>query len=588
MRPILLFLLIPLALCLQPDPSCVEPSEPEKDCDSTNYETYVDCQRQKMARRSKRNICQSECDGDNCVEEDSCGGCDCEECSSYSNSQCCSSCCRATRCRTTSCCQRTCRTTCRDSSCRNSCKKSCYNGINPTPVPDKQSKTNANTNTTINNVNKHNVTTIIHLNNIINTTNVIDVPISLNNTNINNITYYTDESGGNVAPVYLPAQGPQGPPGLPGSPGSPGIPGTPGYPGFPGQSGFPGQAGSTPNAPNPPNQPVQPNQQPQPGCCTVVGPRQCVRTDTFPFVNCFHYKTNTCGDICKSNIMHVQPRQVCSAVPFQPPQCQQQIAYIPQPQPKCAYQSTWPYVSCGIQNQQTSCEGCYEHYYEEGRKNQQNCNPSCYDDGFGMGPLYRQGPMYRQGFSHVPSCYQTNTCGGYPANMNFGYGYGYGNGMVGGFMNPYYGGMPMASGMGMGTEMGMMGTPMYGNPYPSNAIYPTPSNGSDLPFWMNGTNTYPTDENVPEEELRKIFNKRAVKVQEEIVPPGTYNVGPFKITKTFPNFIAPDLPPIEKVPLVTEEVSEKEADAKVIISTGRHHHHHHSKHLQKEEHIKKG
>lgn len=157
------------------------------ECDSSNYESYVDCQR---AKRAKRNVCDYDCEGGDCGDE--CNTCDCDECSGFSTSSCCSNCCSATRCRTTSCCQRTCRVACRDTSCRTSCKKSCYKGLkkdSSSSTVNSQTKNNV----TLENDNKHNITTIIHLNNIINTTNLIDVPITLNNTNVNNITVLSEE-----------------------------------------------------------------------------------------------------------------------------------------------------------------------------------------------------------------------------------------------------------------------------------------------------------------------------------------------------------------------------------------------------------
>jgi hypothetical protein len=97
--------------------------------------------------------------------------------------------------------------------------------------------------------------------------------------------------------------------------------------------------------------------------------------------------------------------------------------YIPQPQPKCSYQSLWPYVSCGIQKQET-CQGCYSHYTIEGSNNYLNCPSQCYDDGFGaMGSYYRQGPVYRQWYSHAP-CYE---CLGYQNPYANLYGFGYPN-----------------------------------------------------------------------------------------------------------------------------------------------------------------
>lgn len=58
----------------------------------------------------------------------------------------------------------------------------------------------------------------------------------------------------------------------------------------------------------------------------------------------------------------------------------------------------------------TSCHNCYSHYTSRNFLPPNGCLP-CYDDGFGIGPYFRQGPFYRPGFAHIPSCFQIGTCG---------------------------------------------------------------------------------------------------------------------------------------------------------------------------------
>ncbi|KAI4468848.1 hypothetical protein MML48_2g00015863 [Holotrichia oblita] len=206
-----------------------------------------------------------------------------------------------------------------------------------------------------------NITTIINLHNKINNTNIIDVPINLRTDNINNITINTSELGSN---------------------------GT--------SSG--GQR-----------------------CCQVVSPRQCTPTREFPFMRCYHLRKRVCGNICQANIMHAQPHQVCDQRDVGPPDCHNQVIYIPQPQPRCAYKAEWPYVSCNIPT--SNCEGCYEHYVTNSQK-PTNCPSSCYDEGgYGVGPFIPQGPVYRP-FGSTPNCMQMGTCPPY-------YGAGAGTGLGG-------------------------------------------------------------------------------------------------------------------------------------------------------------
>lgn len=116
--------------------------------------------------------------------------------------------------------------------------------------------------------------------------------------------------------------------------------------------------------------------------------------------------------------MHAQPHQICDQRETGPPDCHNQVIYIPQPQPRCAYKSEWPYVSCNIPT--TNCEGCYEHYVNNGAR-PSNCPSSCYGDGYNVGPYFPQAPVYPGGgFGGVGgaglSCLQLGTCqpfGGY-------------------------------------------------------------------------------------------------------------------------------------------------------------------------------
>lgn len=113
-----------------------------------------------------------------------------------------------------------------------------------------------------------------------------------------------------------------------------------------------------------------------------------------------------------------------------------------------------------------NCHGCYKHYTHKAHIPHGGCS-RCYDDGYAMGPLYRQGPFYRPGFAHVPSCLQTGMCGmGMGMGMMpYGMGMDYGMGMMGGMPN-----------YGMGMGMGMYPPEMYSGVlggYPVNNLgYP--------------------------------------------------------------------------------------------------------------------
>nr|XP_022905923.1 uncharacterized protein LOC111417778 [Onthophagus taurus] len=71
-------------------------------------------------------------------------------------------------------------------------------------------------------------------------------------------------------------------------------------------------------------------------------------------MKCFHYRQQVCGNICQAKIMHTQTHQICDENPSGPPNCHNQIIYIPQPQPRCTYLDVWPYVSCNIQSMDNS------------------------------------------------------------------------------------------------------------------------------------------------------------------------------------------------------------------------------------------
>lgn len=363
----------------------------KKECNETEYRSYVECLRKRMKRSTN-------CDGtiveasppcENC--EENCQQCDCDFCAVNACSSACNSCCpNNPPCTTNRCCHKTCHARCKSSSCRSECKRTCTEkvvGKNPTITIDEKKH--------------HNVTTVINLHNVINNTNVLEIPIEINNTNINNITIPEQEES-----FVLPGQ-------------------------------FPSQTIQEP-------------------CCFVVSPRQCVPTEKHPFVRCFHYRRKVCSAYCKAPIVHEQPHEICDQTSAGT-SCHQQIIYIPQPQPRCTYQSMWPYVNCGIQ-QQPFCGGCYQHYSNPYQKLPTGaCSTGCYDDGFGQGPYYRQGPFYRPGFAHVPSCYQTGGC-------NF---YGYGN--IGPNFMPNYGpqqgyGFPPPGCGGMGCF-----GPFNGMGYPPNS-----------------------------------------------------------------------------------------------------------------------
>lgn len=390
--PILLVLLAGLSTATSKE-ICETPSQEVCESLTSQYEKYREC----MERRTKRSI---ECDYEEEEEEETtCENCNCDSCNSCETK--CSSCCENS-CKSYHCCHKTCRAQCKSTSCRTSCKKKCQDR------PNEGEKiitviTNS-TNSGSSEHSKHNITTIIHLNNIINNTNVIDIPVILNNTNLNNITIVGGFGG---------QSGPVGPPGVPGRPGTPG----------------------------------KTVESPEENCCVTVGPRICTPQKEYPFVRCYHIRRRACGHICSAPVVHYQKHEICDKdiqqpqVELQPTQaqpppqqpCRNQVVYVPQPRPRCAYQPNWPYVSCGNSGYQT-CDGCYNHYIN--KANFQRCSSFCYDDGFGQGPYYRQGPFYRQGYAPVPSCLQTGTCW-YP-----GIGSGTGGYDLAGLGGPFQAGFP--------------------------------------------------------------------------------------------------------------------------------------------------
>lgn len=156
---------------------------------------------------------------------------------------------------------------------------------------------------------------------------------------------------------------------------------------------------------------------------------------SYPTPKCFHYRSKQCGAYCTAEIVHKEEKQVCeSYYPGAPLNCKQQVYYIPQPTPRCVYQSAWPYVSCSIQRQNPGCEGCYGHYVDQSSSAYTQCSSQCYDEGYQVGPMYRQGPVYRPMYYHAPcvGCYGGSQ--GYNV-MDYGYGGSYQQG-YGGYQSP--------------------------------------------------------------------------------------------------------------------------------------------------------
>lgn len=276
---------------------------------------------------------------------------DCDESCEGEGSECGETCdeCNCNYCQQNQC-QSFCSSCCRATTCSTSscCHRTCHNQCRSSRCRQKCKKDCAEQQKYSSAISLGNITTVITLKTAINNTNIIDVPVTVNNTNMNNFTL------GNTFDL----------------------------------SGYVSQGGSS-----------IATQTQQQKCCNVVGPQQCRPQPYWPFMQCYHSKAYRCGDYCKSPVMHMQPYMG-------------NYFYIPQPRPRCSYQQSWPYVTCGMFQQQ-SCEGCYE------SPPPSHCSSSCYDDSYGYGSL---GPFYQGGLS--PFCPPFGFCGG---GMYFGgqEGFGY-------------------------------------------------------------------------------------------------------------------------------------------------------------------
>lgn len=153
---------------------------------------------------------------------------------------------------------------------------------------------------------KSNITTIISLKNVINNTNHLDIPINLNYTNKNNIGF---NKSSDVVSSY----------------GTGTIDGS--------------------------------------NCCVVIGPRQCIPIQTYPFLRCFHTKSRQCGTICIFNTIPQPIRPNCNTPNNLKPvvDCRQQISSVPQGSPMCTNGLNWPYFSCGMQST-LPCKTCDQQY----------------------------------------------------------------------------------------------------------------------------------------------------------------------------------------------------------------------------------
>lgn len=228
-----------------------------------------------------------------------------------------------------------------------------------------------------------NVTTIIRLTNIINNTNTIHAPVNVSTTNLNNIQVHsnvtTDEDTNSTKPDF----------GL----------------------------GTTADG----------------SCCYVVRPKTCSASTAG--MRCAHKRHKTCGELCRSRVMHAQSRQRCSQ---RSGKCTKKIVYVPEPSDtkngtsSCVHSKKWPYVRCGAKKR--SCNGCYDHYgsgfdqfYDDDdddadRQDMLEKCHGCYDDGFDMGQMYRRGPVLRPSYYHEAPCYLKGTCVVVPMIMDCGYG----------------------------------------------------------------------------------------------------------------------------------------------------------------------
>lgn len=310
----------------------------------------------QCVRRKLRLKRSDDCE-DNCADTENCPS-SCDECNcNYCTARTCENFCSQC-CQSTTCTTASCcHRTCH-AQCRTSrCRNECKKDCNKN-IEQQDQRVDIETG---------NITTIITLHTAINNTNIIDVPISINNTNVNNFTLDSSlvypDSHPLLEKVIL----------------------------------------------------VNSTMSSSQNCCNVVGQGNCTQTPTWPFFNCSHPITQQCGPFCRSSIVHKQPIRNCVLG-----QCMDQIAYIPQPRPRCVYHPAWPYISCGVP-QQPFCGGCYQHYSFPFQPPSIHCSPGCYDEGYGTGPYYRQGPFYRRFFSHVPSCYQImgNCYGAYEMIYSF-------------------------------------------------------------------------------------------------------------------------------------------------------------------------
>lgn len=308
--------------------------------------------------RRKLRLKRSEDCQNNCSDNDSCSN-SCNDCDcDYCGAHDCENFCSQC-CQSTTCSSSSCcHRTCH-AQCRTSkCRHECKKDCNEN-ISERQQELD---------VEPGNITTIITLHTAINNTNIIDVPISINNTNINNFTLDNSFMYPELKPL----------------PDKIIVVNT--------------TTGSSNN------------------CCNIVSQPKCTQQPSWPFINCSHPVSQQCGPFCKSPIVHKQPISNCMLG-----QCMNQMIYIPQPRPRCIYHPAWPYTSCGMP-QLPSCEGCYHHYNLPFQPPMSHCSAGCYDEGYGIGPYYRQGPFYRRTFSHIPSCYQMGNCyGGYEMGYPSGF-----------------------------------------------------------------------------------------------------------------------------------------------------------------------
>uniref|UniRef100_A0A1B0C976 Uncharacterized protein n=1 Tax=Lutzomyia longipalpis TaxID=7200 RepID=A0A1B0C976_LUTLO len=249
--------------------------------------------------------------------------------------------------------------------CQTGCQQLCSNEYKSVVIQGTNGSPDNRIDTPI--VPGRNITTVIKLNNYINNTNVVNVPTNVNATHVNNIHIYTNSSrtGGKYGLGYS-------------------------------------QKGD---------------------CCLSVRPKSCHASSEG--YRCHHKRRRTCGSQCKSRLIHAVPRRRCSSSGS----CEERVAYVPQPRPRCVHQRQWPYVNCGG-HRESFCEGCYDHYgygydgYYGGHGPE--CH-GCYDDGFEYGQMYRRGPVLRPYYYHEPPCWLTGTCyDGYDVDCGYGcYGHEY-------------------------------------------------------------------------------------------------------------------------------------------------------------------